>query len=163
MRGNSPDISNAFFELVIWKFESSQVSQALQRSGNWPLTIAEKAAGGGLLQFSGWSLDSQFGGIRSEIVESLRPFFEIFPFSGDGSRRPGSIYTARPSLQWRSPKFSIPGRQKWGMPSPHFLAELATQPALNRLKAKQCGRYASLTGRAGGATGYHRLSRTATS
>jgi hypothetical protein len=32
--GNSVDISKAFFEMVIWKFESSQVSQAV-----WQLEI----------------------------------------------------------------------------------------------------------------------------
>ena len=29
--GNSVDISKVFFEIVIWKFESSQVSQAVRR------------------------------------------------------------------------------------------------------------------------------------
>jgi hypothetical protein len=31
--GNSVDISKAFFHMVIWKFESSQVSQAVRPSG----------------------------------------------------------------------------------------------------------------------------------
>src|SRR5258708_6012340 len=34
--GNSVDISKVFFEIVIWKFESSQVSQPLQRSAKIP-------------------------------------------------------------------------------------------------------------------------------
>jgi hypothetical protein len=34
------------------------------------------------LQFSELSPDTQFGGLQAEIVESLRTFFDIFPFSG---------------------------------------------------------------------------------
>jgi hypothetical protein len=33
--GNSLDISKAFFEMGIWKFESSQVSQAVRGSENF--------------------------------------------------------------------------------------------------------------------------------
>jgi hypothetical protein len=46
------------------------------------------AANGGLLQFCRPSPNSQFGELQAEIVESLRTFFEIFPFSGDCGRRP---------------------------------------------------------------------------
>jgi hypothetical protein len=80
--------------------------------GSQRLTIAKKPATGGLLQFSRWSPDSQFDGARPEIPESLQPFFEIFPFSGDGDRRPGLIYIARLSLQCNSPNSPLrPYRQ----------------------------------------------------
>jgi len=39
---------------------------------------------GGLLQLGGWSLDSEFCPFLSEIADSLRLIFEIFPFLGDG-------------------------------------------------------------------------------
>src|SRR5260370_23808304 len=40
------------------------------------------------------SLYSQFAQLGSEIGDSLRPTFEIFPFFGDASQRPGAISTA---------------------------------------------------------------------
>src|ERR1700675_4516887 len=40
------------------------------------------------------SLYSQFAQLGSEIVDSLWPTFEIFPFFGDASQRPGAISTA---------------------------------------------------------------------
>src|SRR5260370_5142759 len=40
------------------------------------------------------SLYSQFAQLGSEIVDSLWPTFEIFPFFGDASQRPGTISTA---------------------------------------------------------------------
>jgi hypothetical protein len=77
----------------MWEFESSKVSQAVGPDENWHLRIPERPAIGGLLQFGERSPGSQFEELRVEIVESLRRFFEIFPFSGDGGRRPGAIYT----------------------------------------------------------------------
>jgi hypothetical protein len=90
---NSPGISKGISKSGICKFESPQVGQAVRRFRNWPLTIAEKPANGGLLQFGRRSPDSQSEGLRGKIVQSLRRFFEIFPFSEDGDWRPGSIYT----------------------------------------------------------------------
>src|SRR5476649_1887668 len=56
--GNSPDISKAFFGMVIWKFESSQVSQAVRGSEKMRAIVAERPANGGLLQFGVPSLRS---------------------------------------------------------------------------------------------------------
>ena len=47
-------------------------------------------ANGGLLQFCRPSLDSRFRDFGPGFEESLRPHAEIFPFSGDWRRRPGS-------------------------------------------------------------------------
>src|SRR5947207_15788016 len=46
---------------------------------------------GGHLQIGGRSPGSEFGDFPSHIADSLRRMFEIFPFFGDGNRRPGSI------------------------------------------------------------------------
>ncbi len=54
---------------------------------------------GGLLRIGYRSPGSGIGVSGSEIADSLRRIFEIFPFSGDWGRRPGSICTAWPSLQ----------------------------------------------------------------
>jgi hypothetical protein len=64
-----------------------------------------------------WSPDARFEGFRGEIVESLRQFIEIFPFSGDGDRRLGSIYTAWPELAVKLAKFSALAGGELGMPS----------------------------------------------
>jgi hypothetical protein len=42
--GNYVDISKVFFEIVIWKFESSQVSQAVRPSGKPTLIVGEMPA-----------------------------------------------------------------------------------------------------------------------
>ena len=97
--GNSVDISKAFFGMVIWKFESSQVSQPVRRPEILPSEMLERRANGGLLRFSGRSPNAESGHFRREIADSLRRIFEIFPFSGDRDRRLGSIYTA-----WRAPQ-----------------------------------------------------------
>jgi hypothetical protein len=47
--GNSVDISKVFFEIVIWKFESSQVSQAVYQPEIVLAYIAERPANCGLL------------------------------------------------------------------------------------------------------------------
>jgi hypothetical protein len=56
-------------------------------------------ANGGLLRIGYQSPGSEIGPYGGEIAESLRQIFEIFPFSGDGGRRPRSICTAWPSLR----------------------------------------------------------------
>src|SRR5882757_1115429 len=56
-------------------------------------------ANGGLLRIGYPSPGSETGRSGSEIANSLRRIFEIFPFSGDRGRRPGSIYTACPASQ----------------------------------------------------------------
>ena len=89
--GNSVDISKAFFELVIWKFESSQVSQTVSGSEKLPPIVAEMPTNGGLLQFGVPSLCSRFPGTGTEFRESLWLISRIFPFLGDAGRRPGSI------------------------------------------------------------------------
>jgi hypothetical protein len=62
-----------------------------------PSAMAQMPANGGLLRFRNRSPGSQFGHFGSEIADSLRRTFEIFPFLGDEGRRPGSIGTA-----WRA-------------------------------------------------------------
>jgi hypothetical protein len=89
--GNSADISKAFFEMGISKFESSQVSQAVRRSEKLPLILAERPANGGVLRFNERSPGADFGHFRLGLADSLRRTLEIFPFSGDDGRRPGSI------------------------------------------------------------------------
>ena len=54
-------------------------------------------ANGALLRIGYRSPGSQIGRCGSQIADSLRQIFEIFPFSGDSGRRPGSIGTA-----WRA-------------------------------------------------------------
>ena len=56
---------------------------------------------------------SEFGHFRLGIADSLRPIFEIFPFSGDRGRRPGSIYTAWSNLQRNVVKFSALATGNW--------------------------------------------------
>jgi hypothetical protein len=100
--GNSPDISKAFFEMGIWKFESSQVSQPVWLLGKLRLKTREKPADGGLLLSIGQSPGSKFGALQAQIAESLRTNIQIFPFLGDRRRRPGSIATA-----WPTPQFEL--------------------------------------------------------
>jgi len=71
----------------------------------------------GSCEFGGWSLDSGFGRFRLGLADSLRRIFEIFPFSGDSDRRPGSIRTAGPCLEWNIAKFSATTAGKLGMPN----------------------------------------------
>ncbi len=46
--GNSVDISKAFFEMGVWKFESSPVSQPVWPSGKPSLIVGEMPANSGL-------------------------------------------------------------------------------------------------------------------
>ena len=69
------------------------------------------------MRIGGWSLDSGFGRFRLGLADILRRIFEIFPFSGDSDRRPGSIRTARPCLEWNITKFSATTAGKLGMPN----------------------------------------------
>jgi hypothetical protein len=94
--GNSADISKAFCEMGIWKFESSQVSQPVRRLETLPSTMPQRPANGGLLRIGCRSPGSGIGVSGSEIADSLRRIFEILPFSGDWDRRLGSISTAWP-------------------------------------------------------------------
>jgi hypothetical protein len=89
--GNSVNISKAFFHMIIWKFESSQVSQPVRRLEILPSANQKMPANGGPLRIGSRSPDSKFGRGRPEIADSLRPIFEIFPFSGDCGRRTSSI------------------------------------------------------------------------
>ncbi len=85
--GNSVDISKAVFGMVIWKFESSQVSQAVRRLETLPSVTSEMPANGGLLRIGYRSPGSETSRAESEVADSLRQIFEIFPFSGDRGRR----------------------------------------------------------------------------
>jgi hypothetical protein len=87
------------FEFAISRFESSRPSQPVRRLETLPSVIPEMPANGGLLRICGRSPDSKFGQFQGEIADSLRRIFEIFPFSGDGGWRLGSICPA-----WRVPQ-----------------------------------------------------------
>ena len=67
---NSVDISKAFFEMGIWKFESSQVSQPVRRLKTVPLANSEMPANSGPLRISYRSPGSEIGrcGAISPIV-----------------------------------------------------------------------------------------------
>jgi hypothetical protein len=124
--GNSVDISKAVFKMVIWKFESSRVSQPVRHSEKTCLIFAERPANGGLLRIGHQSPGSDFGHSQREIADSLRRTFEKLPFLGDRGRRLGSICTAWPSLQCNSPnsppwpwvvgQFDCGGLPVWQMP-----------------------------------------------
>jgi hypothetical protein len=68
-RGNSADISKAFFEMGISKFESCQVSQAVWRLEILPSAMLEMPANGGLLQIGGRSPDTKYGHFQGEIAD----------------------------------------------------------------------------------------------
>jgi hypothetical protein len=55
-------------------------SQPVRRLEILPSAMAEMPANGGLLRFRNRSPGSQFGHFGSEIADSLRRTFEIFPF-----------------------------------------------------------------------------------
>ena len=81
--------------------------------------------------FADWCSVSglQIWAILREIVDSLRLIFEMFPFSGDSNRRPGSICTAWSSLQSRA--LALGSRQRLGHRRefkvlPRILGHLAT-------------------------------------
>ena len=88
--GKKPDISKGIFENGMWKFDSFKVSQTVRQLEIVTSEIPEMPANCCLLQISVPSLSSQFGQSQSEIADSLRQIFEIFPLSGDGGRRLGS-------------------------------------------------------------------------
>jgi hypothetical protein len=78
---------------AIWWFESSRPSQGAALR-EFALSNAENVRQWRALRFWQWSPGSRFRELRAGIAESLQPHPEIFPFLGDGGRRPGSIYTA---------------------------------------------------------------------
>jgi hypothetical protein len=102
------------FQFAISRFESSGPSQAVRRLETLPSVRREMPANGGLLRIGYPSPGSKTGRCGSEIADSLRQIFEIFPFSGDRGRRPGSIYTAWPGQQSDFAPFSKrPWPQNW--------------------------------------------------
>jgi hypothetical protein len=101
--GNSALISKGFSGNVIWRFESSKVSQPVRRLETLPSDLLEMPANCGVLRFNGRPPGTDLGHFRLGLAASLRRILEIFPFLGDRRRRPGSICTAWPSLQCNSP------------------------------------------------------------
>ena len=71
-------------------YASKKGSRAVRRSEKMP-RYSERPANGGLFRIGYRSPGSEIGRYGSEIADSLRQIFEIFPFSGDSGRRPGSI------------------------------------------------------------------------
>jgi hypothetical protein len=69
------------------------------------IRLAKRRTNGRLLRVSYQSPGSEFGHSRSEMADSLWRPFEKLPFLRDCGRRPGSIYAARPWLQWNSASF----------------------------------------------------------
>jgi hypothetical protein len=91
------------FDSTMRRFESSRPSQPVRRLETSPSAMPQRPANGGLLRIGYRSPGSEIGVSGSEIADSLRRIFEIFPFSGDCDRRPGSIGTAwrtRQCNQW---------------------------------------------------------------
>jgi hypothetical protein len=76
------------------EFESSHSSQPVVQLEIVTPEVREIPANGAFLQIEAPSLHYQFGQSKSETAESLWRMFQIFPFSGDTDRRPGSICTA---------------------------------------------------------------------
>ena len=64
----------------------------------------------GFLRIYAPSPSSQLAQSQSEIVESLRRIFEIFPFLGDDGRRPGSIHTPWRTRQCKSVVIRVAAR-----------------------------------------------------
>jgi hypothetical protein len=93
------------FDSTIRRFESSRPSQPVRRSENPPLTVVEMPASGGLFRIGYRSPGSKSGHFRGENAESLRLHAEIFPFSGDGGWRMGSILTA----WWETQSLTVTG------------------------------------------------------
>src|SRR5882762_9615197 len=87
------------------RFESSRPSQAVRRLETLPSVTSEMPANGGLLRIGYRSPGSQVGRCGSEIADSLRRIFEIFPFLGDSDWRLGSIGTAWRAAQSYFPMF----------------------------------------------------------
>ena len=109
------------FQFTISRLECFRPNQAVPPSENLPSVGAEKPADGGLLQIGCRSLDFEFDRSEGEIADSLRRIFEVFPFSGDGGRRLGSICTAwrtRGILHSRPPCWKAPWNLSW-----HFAVE----------------------------------------
>jgi len=93
------------------EFESSHSGQPVRRLEILPSAIPEMPANGGLLRIGGWSLDSGFGRFRLGLADILRRIFEIFPFSGDSDRRPGSSRTAWRALESWEPATRAAARE----------------------------------------------------
>jgi hypothetical protein len=87
------------FQLTISGFESSRPSQPVRRLEISTSVMPVMPASGRPLRIGGRSPDSEFGHFRTKTADSLQRILEIFPFSGDRGRRPGSIYTAWPRRQ----------------------------------------------------------------
>jgi hypothetical protein len=87
--------------------------------------MPEMAANGGLLQIGSRSPGSGFGHLQSQIADSLRRIFEIFPFFGDGDWRPGSIRHCVVQFAVQFAKFSALAAGKLRLLTPHCRAELA--------------------------------------
>src|SRR5260370_21689049 len=86
--GNSVDISKVFFEIVIWKFESSQVSQAVRRSEKSPLTSEEMPANGGFCDSGNGLQAPDFANCGPELpkVSGRTPKYSRFLETGTGDR-----------------------------------------------------------------------------
>src|SRR5882762_4476660 len=89
------------------EFESSRPSQPVRRPEKLPPILAKRPANGGLLLIRHRSPGSDLRHFLTKIAGSLRRTFEKFPFLGDVGRRLGSICTAWPSWQCKSP-YSLP-------------------------------------------------------
>jgi hypothetical protein len=84
--GNSIDISKAFFVMVIWKFESSEVSQAVLFLESFlSLTRKARQMRAFLIANSLWRPTFELFGPR--IPKSLQPNPRKLPFSGDSPWR----------------------------------------------------------------------------
>jgi hypothetical protein len=90
--GNCPDISKGISQSGIYRFESSEVSQALRQF----TTRGSQARKSGLFAHSTWSPGARSRNLRREMAESLRPFPEKLPFCRDYWRRPVRVCAGFP-------------------------------------------------------------------
>src|SRR5271169_4448600 len=125
------------------KFESSEGSQAVTASEKPPPRLAERPTIGGLLRFSGLSPDSRIHQIRGQFAKSLQPQPRIFPFSGDSSRRLGSIGTARRSAQSRWTSFCHLREQNRESYSLNAARDWQISEPLGSLQGEACNVYES--------------------
>jgi hypothetical protein len=100
-------------------------SQSVRRSETLAQVMPERPANGGVLQFGYRSPGSEIGLRGTEIVDSLWPIFEIFPFPGDCGRRP-----VRVALRGRSGSVCCRGLRLFARDRlrlyPHTLADDAS-------------------------------------
>jgi hypothetical protein len=110
------------------EFESSHSSQPVPVAERLPPQRPERPTISGLLRSKGRSPRSRLSKLRVEVAESLRSPPRKLPFSGDWSRRLGSIITVLRSMQSHLDLFLPPPRGNWELLLVECRAGLVAQP-----------------------------------